>query len=592
MALKNKEYIRKINKEKEMKKKFLQIVSQVSVLLILIFLTCCDHHPTTPELALAEQLMEQKPDSALKVIQQIKNPEGLSSREHALYCLFLTLANDKNYITHTSDSVIKIAVNYFDKQNDQKYKMLAYYCMGRVNTDLQDALQAQEYYLKALESGENSKNYPLLLKVNSNLATLYSYQDIYEKSLPLYKKAIYYATKELPKDSTNISYVLRNIARTFSQMQQIDSAIYYNQQAIQYSKPYPRISILTDLGNLHFNKGDYIECKKCLDQAMSLIQNGKSLYPIYLSKGKLYMINNQLDSARFYLELSSKSRNIYTKAASLRRLAQLADKEKKYKDYISYTEQYEILRDSISTTSHSENIRIAQSMFNYQRVAKEKSKYEKKASDRMLLIYQIIIISSIILIVGFILYKRNDKKKEQLIKNNALKYKRSQQYIEDNKQEIARLENELSLEQIQKDKYQKQLYEARKTMLELENLYLFKRQGAIQILEKDLQNINLYVRIQQEDDIQLSACEWIEIQQLIDAIYPNFTERLGKVYNKISNEEIRICYLVKIKIPVKKIASIMHISPSGVSQCRRRLYKKFTGEAENAECFDKFIADF
>ena len=63
-------------------------------------------------------------------------------------------------------------------------------------------------------------------------------------------------------------------------------------------------------------------------------------------------------------------------------------------------------------------------------------------------------------------------------------------------------------------------------------------------------------------------------------------------YPQISIEEIHICYLVKMQLPIKKIAFIMHITSSGVSQCRRRLYKKFTGEPQNTEKFDKFISDF
>ena len=53
-----------------------------------------------------------------------------------------------------------------------------------------------------------------------------------------------------------------------------------------------------------------------------------------------------------------------------------------------------------------------------------------------------------------------------------------------------------------------------------------------------------------------------------------------------------LCYLIKMQLSIKKIAFIMHITSSGVSQCRRRLYKKFTGEPQNTEKFDKFIADF
>lgn len=592
MLFKNKEYIRKINKEKYMKKKFSQIVLQISGLLILLTLTCCNHYPAMNELALAEQLIEQKPDSALKVLKQIKDPKGLSAREQALYCLFLTLANDKNYVTHSTDSVIKIAVDYFDQHRDPKYQMLAYYCMGRVNTDLEDALQAQEYYLKALELGENLNDFRLLLKINNNLASIYLLRNIDEMAIPLYKKALSYAKLEKQIDSLNISFILRNIGRTYTLSKRSDSAIHYYQQALLYSQPINKSSIYNDIAYLYYDDGNYFDAKKNIDIASNLANNNKLLYPIYLTKGKLYIKMNEIDSAEVYLKFSAKSPNLYTKSSSLRSLAQLANISNKNKEYINYTEEYELLRDSLTKSDHSENIRITQSMFNYQRIAKEKNKYEKEASDRMLLIYQIIILSSIILIASFTFYKRNDKKKEVLIKNNALKYKRSQQYIEDNKREIARLENELTLEQIQKDEYQKQLYEARKTMLELENLYLFKRQGAIQILEQDLQNINLYIRIQKEENIQLNACEWVELQQLIDATYQDFTRRLVKVYNRISDEEIRICYLVKMKISVKKIASIIHISPSGVSQCRRRLYKKFTGEPENAENFDKFIADF
>ena len=575
-----------------MEKKILQIVLNASVLFLLITCTCCHHHPGTSELKLAEQLMEQKPDSALKVLQQIKNPDELSTRDHALYCMFLTLANDKNYVVHTSDSVIKIAVDYFDKHNDPKYQMLAYYCMARVNTDLQDALQAQECYLKALDLGENSKDYRLLTKINNNLANLYLLRGIDDMAIPLYKKVITYIEQDKQIDSLYMSFALRNLSRTFVQAHETDSAIFYFQRALLYSKQESISSIYNDLGNLYCDKGNYIEAEKCIEKALQLRHYKITLFPVYLCKGKLYMLTGQQDSAKYYLKQSAESPNLYTKASSLRRLAQLANNSNEYKSYINYIEQYETLRDSLTAIDHSENIRITQSMFNYQRVAKEKNKFEKEASDRMLLIYQIIIISAIILIISFLLYKRNDAKKEQLIKNNALKYKRSQQYIEDNKREITRLEKELSSEQTQKDEFQKQLYEARKSMLELENLYLFQRQGTIQILEKDLQNINLYVRIHKEENIQLNACEWIEVRHLIDATYQDFTVRLSKVYNKISDEELRICYLVKMKVPVKRIAAIVHISPSGVSQCRRRLYKKFTGEPENAENFDKFITDF
>ena len=77
-------------------------------------------------------------------------------------------------------------------------------------------------------------------------------------------------------------------------------------------------------------------------------------------------------------------------------------------------------------------------------------------------------------------------------------------------------------------------------MLEMENRQIFEQQGTFLLLEKDFHNSSLYIRIHREDDIQLGPSEWEELHQLIDATYPDFTNRLIKLYPQISIEEIHI----------------------------------------------------
>ena len=533
--------------------------------------------------------MEEKPDSALLILNNIENIDQLSEKDHATYCLLLTQAQDLNYITHTSDSLIKIAATYFEKHKDQPRAMLAYYYLGRVNSDLQDALQAQEYYLKALEIGEDSKNYALLIKIYNNLGTLYAYQDINDMALPMYKKVLSYL--EIEPDSVKTAFALRNIARIYTQTQQLDSAIYYYRQALTYSKPQNISSIFLSLGNLHYDKNEYREAQKYIEKALNTAINKKTLDPAYLSKGELFAKTGNIDSAKIYLTRSSNSPYIYTKAGSLKALAQIALIEHNFNDYIKYTKEYEQIRDTITNNSHFENIRLTQSMFNYQRIAKEKNIFEKKATQRMLLIYQISILFFFISLIIFIFIKREQRRKKRLADLKKEQYKRSQQYIKDNQKQIFQLTEMLHSKQVEISTVERQLYEARKLMLEMENRQIFEKQGTILLLEKDFHNSSLYIKIHREDDIQLGPSEWEELHQLIDATYSNFTNRLIKLYPQISIEEIHICYLVKMQLSIKKIASIMHITSSGVSQCRRRLYKKFTGEPENTEKFDNFIAD-
>ena len=572
--------------------KFLQNITSLVAIVLFLIMGACNNHPQAPILLEVEKIIEEQPDSALSILNKVENINQLSEKDHATYCLLLTQAQDLNYITHTSDSLIKIAATYFEKSNDKHKASLSYYYMGRVNTDLHDALKAQEFYLKALEIGEKTKDYHLLAKICNNLGTLYNYQDIYDLALPMQKKALYYINMEQKQDTVNMSYILRNTARTFTLMNLEDSAVIYHKQALKYSRPYNISSILVDLGNIYIYKNEYVEAKKYIDLAQNSTTILKTLYPIYLSKGKLLSAMGQLDSAKYYLTQCSQSSNIYTQAGSLYHLAQVALKENDLNNYVKYTETYSTLRDSITKHSHFENIRIAQSMFNYQRIAKDKDQFEKKAAQRMIFIYQVIIIFFLTIAIFIFIFKREKIKKKRLTELKEEQYKRSQQYIENNNKQIFQLTETLHSKQEEMSEVERQLYEARKLMLEMENRQIFEKQGTILLLEKDFHNSSIYIRIHREDDIQLSPSEWEELHQLIDATYPDFTNRLIRLYPQISIEEIHICYLVKMQLSIKKIAFIMHITSSGVSQCRRRLYKKFTGEPQNTEKFDRFIADF
>lgn len=107
--------------------------------------------------------MPQHPDSALAFLEQIKNPESLSRKEKAHYYLLLTEAKDKTYATHTTDSLIAIATDYYEKTDDPARKAKAWYYRGRINQDLDKPLQAQEYYLKALREEEDIEDHALLV---------------------------------------------------------------------------------------------------------------------------------------------------------------------------------------------------------------------------------------------------------------------------------------------------------------------------------------------------------------------------------------------------------------------------------------------
>ena len=233
---------------------------------------------------------------------------------------------------------------------------------------------------------------------------------------------------------------------------------------------------------------------------------------------------------------------------------------------------------------------MVQSMFNYQHIADEKLKYEQEAARQMIIIYQILIITVFLFLTGFFFFKKEQKKKKKLLDLKEQQYKQSQQHIEDNKQQIKYLENALSNGQETLSDVKKQLFETQKLMLEMENRQISLKQNTLEILEHDLKKSALYIKIH-KTETGLTESEWSELGLLIDATYSDFSKRIFDLSPYVSTEELRVCYLVKIGIPVKKIASLMRLTSSGVTQCRKRLYKKLTHEPESTEKFDQFISD-
>lgn len=564
------------------------IILQISFVISLLCLVSCSNRTSvSTELDKARSLMEMASDSSLAILDNITSPEKLTEKEYAAYCLLLTQALDKNYYIHDSDSLIMIATNYYEKHNDLLSLALSYYYAGRVYSEMHDALQAQQYYLKALALGESLNLPELLIKINNNLGTLYSYQDIYEMALPLYKKTLSFLEKT--NDSTSISFALRNIARVYTETQQLDSAIYYYQQAIKMATHQSISSLQNDLGSIYLLTGKYKEAYDCIQKSIRSYNKNQLPYHLHLSLGEYYYKIALYDSAQYYLNSSLQSPTIYTQAGSLYLLAQIEKQKLDFKNYLKYWNKYEQLRDSIDNDSHFENIRIVQSMFNYQRIADEKSKYEQEASQRMIIIYQILIIITALLIISFFFFKREQQKKKRLLDLKEKLYKQSLEYLEENKKKIALLEQELSSGQETIGDVKRQLFETKKLMLEMENRQISLKHDTMHLVEQDLRKSTLYTKLHQTEE-KMSDSEWSELFLLVDATYPNFKKRLLELCSRISLEELRICYLVKIDIPVKRIAILMNITSSGVSQCRRRLYKKLTKEAENAEKFDSFIA--
>ena len=239
--------------------------------------------------------MSQHPDSVLTLLSTIQDVNDLSEKDRAMYYLLLTEAENKTYVKPTSDSLITIAVEYFDKTEDWERKAKAWYYKGRVNQDLGDVLHAQDYYLKVLQEEDKIDDNALLGRINNSMGMLYTYQEVYERAIPYQQKALEYF--EIMNDSIGQSFVLRDIGRNLTALNKIDSAIIYYEKALYKCNLKNKPSIYRELANLYIDIEDYPRGFDYIKMALSFPLKSPLLESSYFVLGKFYQKTNQIDSA-------------------------------------------------------------------------------------------------------------------------------------------------------------------------------------------------------------------------------------------------------------------------------------------------------
>lgn len=572
-------------------------------ILLLMCICACTNKPYPQSLRVADSLIHNNPDSAVILLEELKRSMAFEPQATQMYYQLLTIkAKDKAYITHTSDSLIKTVVKYYEERKDRERLPETYYYAGRVYRDLGDAPQALEYLQKAIESTKDCTDYRLISRIYSQTGTLYLYQDTYDQALEVFRKAYQYCLSD--KDSIGMVYSLRDIGRTFTTLNCADSALYYYKGALKYAEQIHNNHLVgvvqAELSGLYIQLEMYPEAFTAIQCSNKYIK-GHNIAPFYAILADYYYYTNQLDSATFYYTQTASFDDLYQKQGSYKGLGNIARKKGQYKEAMEYFDKYLIYTDSIKDITNTETIRKMQSLYNYQLKEKENSKLQRQAANYKL--WNILLIFSLLsLVFLFIAYHQFRKKKEQqqLVKQERIKqiqkerYAQSNTYLEKNKEQIKEVELSLHKAEIEKDQLRQDLLKAQKSLIEKTNEQITATQRVQKQSELALKHSDIYKKFHfavQGSDEKIGNDDWKELMCAVDEAYNQFTTRLLELY-PMKTIEIQVCVLIKIGLSPAQIAFITIRSRQAISSIRKRLYSKVMGKDGTPEQWDNFINTF
>ena len=588
----------------------------ISIIISLISCTHNKNYPTAfqPELAKAEAMMYRYPDSALHILQGIQPDIPSENEQYATWALLMTQAQYKNQIEQ-SDSLINIAYSYFTKHDNAQRKALALYYKGILRHESHHAEDALSFYLEAATEIEKTNDYQLGFLINSEVGLMYLYRKLNDYAMEYFEKAHHNA--ELSDNQTYIAFSFIYIARAFSQKKQYNKAIEYYEKAIKIGQVnnYPTIlaSAMNETSFLFLKTG---ENKKALQYAKDCIKIKKTDQRIF-SLGDTYRYLKMYDSAYFYLNQACLSPNIHTARSAYQALYYISQEEKDYKKAVDYSNKLWFYQDSIGKTDRNKALIEMQEKYDQQKIINENNLSQIK-KDRIIrnVLIALIILSFIIAITNYLYQRKIVSQKQEisekeekiryftmkihenetLINRNKMRIEEltiqmegsleiKEQWKEQNKirQEIQQQNETLKLEnnnlQNHISNYAQSLKEKSKELeamehLSKENQYLHKREAFL--CNQLIKQTELFNKLKTTKYIDNKL--WQEIKEKIDLLFDNYTKRLCHQIPSLTDGDIQICCLIKLRFSNGDIANMLAISPTSVSKRKLRLKERIVQE--------------
>lgn len=231
----------------------------------LVFAACSSEHCRNTKLLQAEALCQLYPDSTIRLLDGLDIDSFTVEADRALYGLVFTEAIHRIGLTLSSDTLINLSQQFYEKQGDDEH--LARACLHHgivlygqqrygeafrllkraeeLADDLDDLALNYELYAVMGDINDNANNYPLTL-------------DYYHRSLR--------AAEQLDNQEWTVRQ-LNNLATTFDAMNNTDSLKAYIERCrplLDSVQGPVRATMLTNLGSYYLHQNDLTRAKEYL----------------------------------------------------------------------------------------------------------------------------------------------------------------------------------------------------------------------------------------------------------------------------------------------------------------------------------------
>ena len=487
-------------------------------------------------------------DEAINAFPAGRNPQKYAKLMLANGIVYLS----SGYYYEETYRCLTEAINLFDHQKELKHVALTYSQLGSLWRNLQEYETALEYCMKSEQFYRTAGLDNEALNMRLNACIIYLETENKDKVLEIINKDMPLAGSLNNNDYTEFLNVI--LGHYYMLTGKLDSAYIFFNKALSLThndstqiisrRPY----LLANIGEIFFEKGDYMQARAYLENSLPYDHQTNRLYMegrVYAILSKIYEHYGENDKAFSYLKESV----LLNDSVAIQEKANQIQRVKSRNELMDYSRQLQI--------------------------AKQQSEI-KQAN----LFVMILTLTLVLLIILFILLYINRKKSLKEMENEQLAQQLKNKEI---KSQLEQLEHEAEIDKINRKMATTQLLNTEKSKMLEHLLQTFQPfYNDKKIPEEIWKEMKAFVSsgIRQDN-------EWDKSKIHFENVHPSFFKKLKEVAPNLTENEMRVCAYVKIGMKTKQIADIMSINQRSVIVSRHRIKKKL--DMDENMVLDDFI---
>ena len=545
------------------------------VFFYLFLLLGCTNPQITAELEKVDELMSNHPDSAYALIRSI-NPDDIHGRDdRALYALLYTQAQYKNYEPIQSDSLIDVAVDYYENKPVKDRLTRTYMYKAAALSDMERHKEAIEW-LKKAETVADTSDYLTLGLISSHIGELYQRNYVINnEDIKRYKQALSYYRQAGNKRFEN--YTLSSIGKLYRN-NNIDSAIIYLRYSVDLSKELQ--DNYTLIKNFEMMAYSYILCSNYIDgrdAALFAYNNSDNNTNIRLlaSLSTIYTKLGKIDSAEYYfyaintLDLRTAGDSVAYYMAS----SEIESSKNNYKIALEAEKKASAISDSVIDKARKNDLLAAEKQFDYTIIS---TKSQQLESQIKLKNYFVIIVTLIFVIIVGIIYF--------LLRRRTRLANKQIEIVEQMKLDI-----DDQIQKIDTMKAEKDIYKERIDKIECDNNHTYldvKRiiddrieitRKLARIMHEYGSNPELFLKKIDSEifDFNKNRTEPALILSIANQLNNNIIDRISAKYPTLNDKELMILALTCLDFkPIEMYIFLKFPTVGSINTARHRLAKE------------------